>query len=286
MLFLGTFISGVIWHLSEFGMILSIITINYNNRDGLSKTIESVCSQSFKDFEWIVIDGGSTDGSLELIKRNAISFSYWVSEPDSGVYNAMNKGIKQSKGDWLLFLNSGDVLFDSSVLEDVFAVIPNADILYGNYLMSNGMLRVPAKEDEISLFYFFSATIPHSGCSFIKKELFDKYGLYDESLRIVSDWKWFMQVIGFEGIGIMKIERTLSIFDVSGMSSTMVSQRDDEKKRVIEDIIPKRIYLDYKNFHSLLNSIPEIEKTIRSSWSYRIGHLILGPFRIAKRFIG
>ena len=92
-------------------MKLSIITINYNNRDGLQKTIESVVSQSFKDFEWIVIDGGSNDGSRELIERYAESISYWVSEPDNGIYNAMNKGIRVSKGDYLLLKQQQTILF-------------------------------------------------------------------------------------------------------------------------------------------------------------------------------
>ncbi len=92
-------------------MKLSIITVNLNNKDGLQKTIDSVISQTFKDFEWIVIDGGSTDGSKELIEKYSDYISYWVSEPDKGIYNAMNKGIKVAKGDYLEFLNSGDIFF-------------------------------------------------------------------------------------------------------------------------------------------------------------------------------
>ena len=80
-------------------MKLSIITVNYNNREGLQRTIDSVVSQTFRDFEWIVIDGGSTDGSKELIKQYADHFSYWVSEPDKGIYNAMNKGILKATGE-------------------------------------------------------------------------------------------------------------------------------------------------------------------------------------------
>ena len=109
-------------------MKLSIITINYNNLAGLQKTIESVVSQTFRDFEWIVIDGGSVDGSRELIERYANSFSYWVSEPDKGIYNAMNKGIVVAKGDYLLFLNSGDWLCDEMALERSFSHHPTKDI--------------------------------------------------------------------------------------------------------------------------------------------------------------
>jgi len=82
---------------------LSIITINYNNCAGLKRTIDSVVSQSFKDYEWIVIDGGSKDGSKDLIEQYSDSFTYWVSEPDNGIYNAMNKGIEKANGEWMLF---------------------------------------------------------------------------------------------------------------------------------------------------------------------------------------
>ena len=102
-------------------MKLSIITINYNNREGLKRTIESVVNQTFTDFEWILIDGGSTDGSKELIEQYSNRFSYWVSEPDNGIYNAMNKGLRAAKGDYLQFLNSGDRLYNAQSLASCFS---------------------------------------------------------------------------------------------------------------------------------------------------------------------
>ena len=87
---------------------LSIITINYNNKKGLLKTIDSIKEQSFTDFEWIIIDGGSTDGSVEIIRENESRIAYWISEHDKGVYDAMNKGILHANGLWLNFMNSGD----------------------------------------------------------------------------------------------------------------------------------------------------------------------------------
>ena len=83
--------------------LITIITVNYNNETGLEKTLKSVCTQSYNDFEYIVIDGGSTDGSLEIIERYKSFISYWVSEKDNGVYHAMNKGINRAKGDFILF---------------------------------------------------------------------------------------------------------------------------------------------------------------------------------------
>ncbi len=100
-------------------MLLSIITINYNDKFGLERTIKSVQEQTFTNFEHIIIDGGSTDGSKEVIEANKNSFSYWVSEPDKGIYNAMNKGIKEAKGEYLFFLNSGDHLNGQNALDKI-----------------------------------------------------------------------------------------------------------------------------------------------------------------------
>lgn len=115
---------------------LSIITVNLNNREGLRKTIESVICQSFSDYEYIIIDGGSTDGSKELIELYQNKVTYWISETDKGIYNAMNKGIKTGKGDYCLFLNSGDWLVNSTVIEKEFSDSKQADIIYGNTIFS------------------------------------------------------------------------------------------------------------------------------------------------------
>ena len=112
-------------------MKYSIITVNYNNKDGLRKTIESVIHQTFRDFEFIVIDGGSTDGSAEVLKEYDAQIDYWVSEPDNGVYYAMNKGTRQAHGDYLNFMNSGDCLYDEKVLEHLSAKGLSADIIVG-----------------------------------------------------------------------------------------------------------------------------------------------------------
>ena len=118
-------------------MNLSIITVNLNNCEGLHKTIKSVASQSFPDFEYIVIDGNSNDGSVELIKENTQCITKWVSESDTGIYQAMNKGIRIANGEYLLFLNSGDFLVDDQVLEKVFSVKRSVDILCGKCNISN-----------------------------------------------------------------------------------------------------------------------------------------------------
>ena len=129
-------------------MRLSIITVNYNNCMGLQRTMDSVIAQSFEDYEWLVIDGGSSDGSRELIEQNAEHFTYWVSEPDHGVYHAMNKGIAKAKGDYMCFLNSGDVYADAHVLERVFDYPLGQDLVFGDWYLQYPDHRDLVKEPE------------------------------------------------------------------------------------------------------------------------------------------
>src|SRR5574344_2490955 len=112
-------------------MKLSIITINYNNAEGLEKTIKSVINQTFTDYEYIIIDGGSTDGSTDIIKKYRENIDYWVSESDKGIYKAMNKGITYTHGEYLNFMNSGDCFHSSTVLNEVARNFNNTDIIIG-----------------------------------------------------------------------------------------------------------------------------------------------------------
>lgn len=225
-------------------MKLSIITVNLNNKDGLQKTIDSVISQTFKDFEWIVIDGGSTDGSKELIEKYSDHISYWVSEPDKGVYNAMNKGIKASKGEYLLFLNSGDYLFSTNVLSTVFNKEYDEDLIFG-YVARNidgniqnltGFLH----KDNISLIDLYYQTIPHQG-SFFKTSLFERFGLYNENLKIVADREFYIKTIIYGNVSVKFLPITVSYFDDGGISSTSPSYMK-EKQDVLNHMVPPRVY--------------------------------------------
>lgn len=272
-------------------MKLSIITVNLNNRDGLKKTIDSVVSQTFRDFEWIVIDGGSTDGSKELIEQYAEHFAYWVSEPDKGIYNAMNKGIKVSKGEYLHFLNSGDWLCDNQVLENIFVRNHYSEVLCGDYYREDGKLYSclgelwNGIEEDITLFTLFDYSIQHSGCAFIKRSLFDEYGLYDEELRIASDWKWFLQVLGFGEASLKRIDVPISVYDTTGVSSIQIEQREKERKLIIDSIVPSRIVLDYEKYNKLRRSIVEEQRRLRMTWSYKVGRIVTAPIRCIKRLL-
>ncbi|KQT15252.1 glycosyl transferase [Chryseobacterium sp. Leaf404] len=201
-------------------MKLTIITINFNNKEGLIKTFDSVKNQTFKDFEYIVIDGGSTDGSKELTEKNT-SIDYWVSEQDSGVYNAMNKGIRKAAGEYIIFMNSGDFFFDDTVLERAAAHFASGiDILYGDsvYFNKDGYHRVESPPKKITFSFMYSGGINHQA-AFIKKQLFKDYFYYNESYKICADWEFFIVAICLYNASYKHLEETVCYYDFSGISA-------------------------------------------------------------------
>lgn len=232
-------------------MKLSIITVNLNNRDGLKKTIDSVVSQTFRDFEWIVIDGGSTDGSRELIEHYADHFAYWVSEPDKGVYNAMNKGIKVANGEYLQFLNSGDWLYNETALERCFSHGLDADIIFGDLLYCNGdSIEKSDFPSKVSLWLFYKNSIGHNA-SFIRSEII-KECLYNESLKIVSDWEFFLKQV-LQNKSFVNVNEIVSCFNMDGMSSVDRKTVEKERERVINKEINGYLLDDYKKMDEMEN---------------------------------
>lgn len=232
-------------------MKLSIITINYNNRTGLEKTIQSVLSQTFTDYEYIIIDGGSTDGSREVIESVKDRLAYWCSEPDKGIYNAMNKGIAKAKGEYLQFLNSGDYLYDAQVLQKVFEKERTADILYG-YMIIDGNNVVGNKAIMKPVLYwndFWGNTLPHQS-TFTKKELFDKYGSFDETYKIVADAKFFIRTIVWEKSSYDFIPEKIAVFQPGGVSSG--KERFYERDvRLRNEMFPKMVIDDLSSIRAL-----------------------------------
>ena len=166
-------------------MKISIITINYNNREGLSRTLASVAEQTCRDFEYIIIDGGSTDGSVEEIQHHAAIIDYWVSEPDGGIYNAMNKGIAKAQGDYCLFLNSSDMLYSPDIIAKVVPLLDGTDFCAGDICFLYEKPEVKVVPDEITAYYMFHSILFHQS-TFIRTALL-KAEPYSENYRIVSD---------------------------------------------------------------------------------------------------
>lgn len=225
-------------------MKLSIITVNLNNLEGLKKTYESVVCQTFTDYEWLVIDGGSTDGSREFIEQHQEKFAYWCSEPDKGIYNAMNKGIIQANGEYLNFMNSGDCFACEETLAGVFGKSRKEDILYGYMVMANDHMELfPSQvmKNEISWYNLFTGTLPHQA-SFIRKTLFEIVGLYDEELKVVSDSRWFAMAILNHGATYKFLPYIIAIFEGGGACQRMDLSAERERQR--KDIFPNYITED------------------------------------------
>ncbi|CAG4999672.1 hypothetical protein DYBT9275_02276 [Dyadobacter sp. CECT 9275] len=229
---------------------LSIITVNLNNSVGLEKTIESVVCQTSQDFEYIVIDGGSTDGSVDVIKKYEDKITYWISESDQGIYQAMNKGIRQASGDYCQFLNSGDYLLTCEVTEQMLHEMPDCSILYGNKIREINGKRVVERSyagRQITLLDLYRSTIFHA-CAYIKRSLFDRYGLYDETLKIVSDWKFYLITVGLHNEKTEYRDINVVWFDTQGISSTHKELDKRERSQVLQEVLPKSILLDYQTF--------------------------------------
>lgn len=225
-------------------MKLSIITVNLNNAAGLEKTAESIVSQTFNDFEWIVIDGGSTDGSKELIEQYSDYIAYWVSEKDSGIYNAMNKGVRHANGEYVQFLNSGDLLSDSSLLERIAPELNGDDVLYGNFyqVFLSGKKQKRKTPCSLRAADFVYSSIGHSS-SFIRRILLQE-SPYNEQLRIVSDWEFFVKMF-WNNKSFRHINEYVSIFDASGISSSNLKLLQSERESVLKCYISDKVIQDY-----------------------------------------
>lgn len=228
-------------------MKLSVITINLNNSEGLAKTIKSILSQTFKDYELLIIDGSSSDSSIQIINQNANKLKYWVSEPDNGIYNAMNKGILKSKGDYCFFLNSGDYFPNERVLENVFKSEFQEEIIFGNLLvLLNGQVVGKSKgKEKLTFIDIYSSILKHQS-SFIHRVLFDKFGLYNERLKIIADWEFFLKTVGLGGASYKYIDIDVACFDNNGISNNSGALISQERNSVISTYIPPMMQRDYE----------------------------------------
>ncbi len=303
-------------------MKLSIITINYNNAEGLRKTLASVAAQTYADIEHIIVDGGSTDGSVEVIREYEQSLASrllplasrlkWLFEPDKGIYNAMNKGIEIALGklgvtddhhstplasrlspdslsDYIQILNSGDILAADDVTERMFQAMGNGQwaidndsnrptsdsaptssplafrlspiengpaIFYGNMIKEYPDGR--RTKDTCgggdytpeSFLYFYKGTLNHD-CAYIRRDLFEKYGLYNEQMKICSDWEWYVRAIVLGGEKTVYTNIDVTVFDMTGISESDGKNRaliQQERREYLESILPAAVLRDYDKF--------------------------------------
>jgi glycosyltransferase involved in cell wall biosynthesis len=206
-------------------ILISVITINLNNLEGLCNTVSSVLSQDFHSFEYIVIDGESTDGSVAYLASLSDKIQHLIIEKDNGIYDAMNKGIQSANGEYLLFLNSGDFFYSDNSLKSLADAREDAEIVYGNMMVENkGHLRIQHYPAKLNTFYFLFDTLPHPS-SIIRKDLFSRFGMYNTNFTIVSDWAFFIDAIIGGRVVYKYVDRTISVFNLNGISSQAGSYR-------------------------------------------------------------
>lgn len=318
-------------------MKLSIITINYNNAEGLRKTMESVLAQTYTEIEYIIVDGASTDGSVDVICELATRPTIkWVSEKDTGIYNAMNKGLEVALGkrvvnddhtsspnspiassphrlsDYIQILNSGDILAADDVTERMMAALEenvkqqhqqqntnnhsvmeqhtitanenNAlspyrliasspiqnrpAILYGNMIKEypDGR-RVKdtcggGNYTPESFLYFYKGTLNHD-CAYIRRDLFEKYGLYNEQMKICSDWEWYVRAIVLGGEKTVYTNIDVTVFDMTGISESNGKNKDiilKERREYLESILPAAVLRDYDMFSLPISQYRRLKK--------------------------
>lgn len=253
---------------------ISIVTINLNNKTGLESTISSVLAQEFQNFEFIIIDGNSNDGSINLIESYSERLTYWKSEKDLGIYDAQNKGILKSTGEYLLFLNSGDVLADSHVLKNLNSLLHTQDIIYGNMnvLQSDGTLQQLTSPAVVDVEHLMISTLWHP-VSLIKRSVFESFGLYNTSFKICGDYEFFIRTLIKHGCSSKHVPITISIFNLGG-----ISNQDDMRK--LETNEREQAWL--MNFSPIVVKTFQNFTSIRRSSEYKWGNVLLSllkPFK-------
>lgn len=260
---------------------LTIITINFNNRIGLIKTIESIQKQTFSDFEFIVIDGGSTDGSVEVLKETSI-ITKWISEKDNGVYHAMNKGIKMASSKYINFMNSGDEFYSNDTLTQLSELLDaDYDVFYGNTLYYNddNYRREEIPPAELSFSYLYNFGINHQA-SFIKRSLFEDSFFYNENYKICADWEFFMYNLCIRNASYKYKNIFICNYDFSGISANPKNLQlfHDEKEQTIKKYFP--LFYDDLQVLEELNSkrIKQVLHIKNSKFAWRIMKWIIDFF--------
>lgn len=222
----------------------SIVTVALNEEESIRTTCESIRAQSCTDFEWIVIDGGSTDGTLDILGEYRDLITHLSSGPDKGIYDAMNKGIDRASGQYLVFMNAGDTFYNSESLARV-AEAPEKDILYGDLLCrtADGETSIWRYPDDLPANYLLDHMLPHQA-SFFKRDLFDRFGKYDTSYRIAGDYELFVRFLYANGTSSWHVSHIISVFGFDGISSDKKYKRlrQVENHRVRKRYFSWRLY--------------------------------------------
>lgn len=246
-------------------MKLSIITINFNNVNGLRKTLRSIRSQNVKEFEYIVIDGGSTDGSVDLIQQNKDIIDYWVSEKDKGIYDAMNKGVERSTGDFIQFVNSGDQLHSADTVSDILKNDISSDLNFFKVKnLSNDETKFsiwnPPSEKLLSFAYLQDNPLHHPG-AIIRKSIQLKYP-YRIEFKICADRCFFIESLIFGNCTYSVHDAIINTMEPQSTSGgTHVNEMANENVRIAELLFTTRLYRDFSKIR--WDILPTTERLIK-----------------------
>ncbi|MBI5150465.1 MAG: glycosyltransferase [Candidatus Omnitrophica bacterium] len=250
---------------------VSVITVCFRAEKSIERTIRSVLSQDYANIEYIIIDGASTDKTLEIIKKYEKKIAKIVSEKDSGIFDAMNKGLRYTTGDLICFLNADDSFYDKEVVNDVVSVFTqysDADIVYGKLFFINvpqGRYFHPDqcnKERKTKLDMILHA-MPHQA-TFARKSVFAKAGDFNLQYKIGADYDWFLRCRN-AGVRMRFVDRFISFFSYDGVSSRKTH-------------IPERIRLVYANSSLPLFSVYAVLASSRFIWG-RVFEYIIWPLK-------
>lgn len=244
-------------------LFLSIVTICKNNLQGLRKTLESVINQTNKQFEFLVIDGNSNDGTREFIEKNNSYITKFIFESDSGIYDAQNKGIKIASGEYILFLNSGDTLVNESTIQNLLNLIKDSGfakfgIYYSDVLLKKGnQIQKKIYMKQLSHFYLCNEIINHQS-QIIQTKILQK-NLFDLRYKLAADYELFLRLVFKKKINYKHLDMTISIYDLSGISTTEagIAKYLNEHSEIRQAYFPDEInrVLDLQFYQNSVQSI-------------------------------
>lgn len=234
---------------------VSIITVVYNMVDEIEATILSVINQTYSNLEYIIIDGGSVDGTVEIIKKYNEKITFWISEPDGGIYDAMNKGVSKSTGTYCNFMNAGDCFYNNTVLEKIFSRERTEDVLHGATITDKGRVTLPIAAQDLSLFFFYRTSLGHQA-SFIRTELLRKHP-YDTKYPVVADIKFFIETLILNNYSYIALPEKVCIYDTTGISSNEANTKK-ELRSIFDELFPERIIKDYERMNDMYNPLVRI----------------------------
>ncbi|WMW23233.1 glycosyltransferase family 2 protein [Methanolobus mangrovi] len=229
---------------------VSVITVCYNAEEFIERAINSVLNQTYKNIEYLIIDGASKDNTIDIVNKYKSKIAFFLSEPDKGIYDAMNKGINASSGEILYFLNSDDQFYDYNVIENVVRFFHRnvaAEIVYGS------IIRVDPDTNEafvkshnrVEKSFFIDNAICQQGIFFTKKS-FDKVGLFDDTYKIAGDYEWELRAFYKYYLTTCYYPQVIAIYREGGISSldqTFKLLQEERNKAVIEHFNKVELYI-------------------------------------------